>query len=68
MLPARATFTLPETTTPKALAKQLGWSERRVRSEAKRLGACRVMGNRMILLSEDVATLLEATRPCPQNL
>ena len=42
-------MTLPKTTTPAELAKHLGWSERRVRSEAKRIGACLIMGNRMVL-------------------
>lgn len=59
-------MTLPEVITPEALANHLGWSERRVRSEAKRLGACRVMGNRMVLLPQDVNTILEATK-CPSS-
>ena len=33
---------------PAELAKDLGWSEKRLRSLAKRLGACAVLGNRMI--------------------
>lgn len=61
------TLTLPEVTTPDALAKQLGWSERRVRDKARELGACRILGNRMILLPEDVTAILEATRPCPSK-
>jgi hypothetical protein len=56
-----------EVTTPAELAKQLGWSEKRVRRFAKKLGACRVLGNRMALLREDVQTILEATRLCPSN-
>src|SRR6476659_6202340 len=57
---------LPETTTPKALAKQMGWSERRVRDLARRLGACRVLGNRMTLTKDDVDAILEATK-CPSS-
>jgi hypothetical protein len=56
-----------ETITPAELAKQLGWAEKRVRSLAKRLGACRVLGNRMVLLPDDVTTIMEATRPCPSK-
>jgi hypothetical protein len=55
----------PETTTPAALAEHMGWSERRVRNKARELGACRVLGNRMVLLPEDVRTIMEASRPCP---
>src|ERR1700756_5609872 len=52
--------------TPAQLAAALGWSERRVRDKARELGACRLMGNRMILLPEDVQALLEATK-CPSS-
>lgn len=58
---------LPEITTPGELAERLGWSERRVRDKARELGACRILGNRMILLPQDVETLLEATKPCPSK-
>ena len=54
-------------TTPAALAKQLGWAEKRVRSLAKRLGACRILGNRMVFLPEDVKAIMEATKPCPSR-
>lgn len=60
-------MTLPETTTPEALADHMGWSERRVRDLARRLGACRILGNRMILLGEDVAAIMEAAKPCPSK-
>jgi hypothetical protein len=60
-------MTLPETTTPEALASSLGVSERRVRTLARRLGACRIFGNRMLLLGEDVAAIMEAVRPCPSK-
>src|SRR5260221_1801770 len=53
---------LPEVTIPAELAERLGWSERRLRDLARRLGACRVLGNRMILLPEDVRTIMEASK------
>src|SRR5580765_1507763 len=60
-------MTLPEITTPAELAKRMGWSERHVRDLARRLGACRVLGNRMVLLPEDVSAILEATKSCPSK-
>jgi hypothetical protein len=35
--------------TPEELAEKTGWSPRRVREVARGLGACRIMGNRMVL-------------------
>lgn len=58
---------LPDTITPAAFARHMGWSERRVRQQARALGACRVLGNRMVLTQSDVETLLEAARPCPSK-
>ena len=60
-------MTLPEATTPEALARHLGWGEKRLRTLARRLGACRVLGNRMVFLPDDVAAIMEATRPCPSK-
>jgi hypothetical protein len=60
-------MTLPEIITPADLASRMGWSERHVRELARRLGACRVLGNRMVLLPQDVQTILEATQPCPSK-
>ena len=60
-------MTLPETTTPEELARHMGWAPKRVRRLAKRLGACRVLGNRMALMPEDVQAILEATKPCPSK-
>lgn len=54
-------------TTPEELAESAGWSPRRVREIARGLGACRIMGNRMVLTDEDVAAILEASRPCPSK-
>src|SRR6187455_3097081 len=55
---------LPEIYTPDEVAQRLRWSERRVRSEAKRLGACLIMGNRMRLTEADVIAIMESQR-CP---
>jgi hypothetical protein len=60
-----APFTFPETTTPKELASCMGWSERRVRGVAKRLGACLILGNRMVLTKDDVDAILKEARPWP---
>ncbi len=57
---------LPESITPAEFARRYGWSERRVRDKARELGACRILGNRMTLLPDDVQALLEATR-CPSS-
>jgi hypothetical protein len=53
--------------TPEAFAKQMGWGAKRVRQLAKKLGACRVLGNRMALMPEDIEVILEATKPCPSS-
>jgi hypothetical protein len=53
---------LPTYTTPDELADHLGWSPRRVRSLARGLGVARVMGNRIVLLPQDVEAIMEASR------
>ena len=53
-------MTLPETTTPDELADHMGWSARRVREFARKIGACRVMGRSMLLLPEDVEKIKAA--------
>ena len=53
--------------TPEELAERAGWSARRIRETARGLGACRIMGNRMVLTPEDVDAILEASRPCPSK-
>jgi len=58
---------LPSGITPAEFASRYGWSERRVRDKARELGACRVLGNRMVLLPDDVSAILEATKPCPSR-
>jgi hypothetical protein len=58
---------LPDIITPAELAQRMGWSERHVRDLARRLGACRVLGNRMVMLPDDVQAILEATQPCPSK-
>lgn len=57
-------MTLPEVTTPKALAQHLGWPERRVRRIAKSLGACIGTGRYMRLMAHDVEAV-KATAPKP---
>jgi hypothetical protein len=54
-------------TTPEAFAKDMGWGAKRVRQLAKKLGACRILGNRMALMPDDIKTILEATKPCPSS-
>lgn len=58
---------LPATTAPETLADHMGWSPRRVRKLARDLGACRIVGNRMVLTGDDVtaagAAPGEAVRP-----
>jgi hypothetical protein len=56
---------LPEITTPETLAEHMGWSARHLRKVARELGACRLLGNRMVLTADDVETILEASRPRP---
>lgn len=58
---------LPQFTTPEELARHAGWSERKVREKARALGACRILGNRMLLTQTDVDAILEASRPCPSK-
>lgn len=53
--------------TPDDLARSTGWSPRRVRELARGLGACRILGNRMVLTPADVRAILEASRPCPSK-
>ena len=60
-------MTLPEITTPAELARHLGWSEKRLRSLARRLGAGHELGNRMVFWPEDVDAIREATRLCPSK-
>jgi hypothetical protein len=61
-----SSLALPDTTTPEELAERLGWSARRVRVEAKKLGACLIMGNRMVLTQADVTKIMESHR-CPSS-
>jgi hypothetical protein len=57
----------PDYLTPEQLADHLGWSARELRRKARELGACRILGNAMILTPKDVDDILEATRPCPSQ-
>jgi hypothetical protein len=60
-------MSLPQAISPADFARAYGWSERRVREKARELGACRIFGNRMVLLPQDVTALLEAAKPCPSK-
>jgi hypothetical protein len=53
--------------TPESLAREWGCSERRLRRVARKIGACRIIGRRMILLESDVAAILEALKPYPSS-
>jgi hypothetical protein len=55
---------LPVHVTPDQLAQHLGVSERTLREQARNLGACRIIGKKMILLESDVDLIMEATRSC----
>lgn len=44
---------MPQTISPEELARHMGWSPRRVKALARRIGACRIMGNRMTLTHTD---------------
>ncbi len=55
-----------ESFTPEEIAAKFGWSPRHVRKLARQIGACRLLGNRMVLLAEDVQALLDATKPEPK--
>jgi len=56
---------LPNVFTPEQIAQHFGWSPRELRKRAREIGACRIMGNRMVLTDEDLVKLLEATKPAP---
>ena len=54
-------------TTPAELSAAWGIPERTLRRVARKIGACSVFGNRMILFDDNVTALREATRPCPSR-
>lgn len=56
----------PKAITPEEFAKHFGWSPRKVRQIARDIGACRIVGNRMMLLQEDIDAILEASKPKPK--
>lgn len=56
----------PKAITPEEFAKHYGWSPRKVREIARDIGACRIVGNRMLLLQQDVDAILEASKPKPK--
>lgn len=58
---------IPPVMTVREFARHTGWSERRLREIARKIGACRIVGNRMLLTKADVEAIFEASRPCPAN-
>lgn len=56
---------LPPVFTPDQIAKHFGWSPRKVREFAREIGACRILGNKMVLTQEDLDALIEASKPAP---
>tara|TARA_Y100001956_G_C3948389_1_gene111561 strand:+ start:118 stop:465 length:348 start_codon:yes stop_codon:yes gene_type:complete len=59
------TAQLPDHFSPEDVASHFGVPERTLRETAQRLGACRKLGNKMILLAEDIQKLMEGIRQCP---
>jgi AraC-like DNA-binding protein len=57
------TGSLPKIYTPEEVARHFGCSPRTLREKARAIGACRILGNRMVLTQDDVANVLEAIRP-----
>ena len=58
-------MSLRPTFTAREVAEQLRCSERALRSLARRLGACHVLGKAMWFTEADILAIQEATRPCP---
>ncbi len=61
----RGMTALPTIFTPEQVASHIGWSPRKLREFAREIGACRILGNRMVLTLSDIDAILEASRPCP---
>lgn len=55
---------LPPYVTPAELASHFAVSERMVREKAQSIGACCIMGKKMVHLQHHVEMLLEAFQPC----
>lgn len=53
---------IPETITPRQMAQEVGWSERRVREKAIKLGACIGRNRNMRLTREDILKIMESER------
>ena len=54
---------LPRYFTPDEVARHFGWSPRKVRAKVREIGACVIVGNRMVMTEADVSRLLDAARP-----
>jgi hypothetical protein len=59
---------LPAIFKPDEVAKHFGWSVRRLREKAREIGACRLLGNKMVMTTSDIEALMEATRPKASRL
>ncbi len=59
---------LPAFVTPEDVAAHFGASARTIRETARRLGACVIIGKRMVLLPEHVERLVKEATPCPSDL
>ncbi|WP_156373698.1 MULTISPECIES: hypothetical protein [unclassified Rhizobium] len=55
----------PAFMTPEEFASHFGWSPRHVREFARKIGACRIIGRKMVLLQTDIDAILEASKPEP---
>ena len=53
--------------TPADFAAELGVNERIIRQRAIRLGACRIIGRKMLLTDDDIRIILEDARPKPRT-
>lgn len=58
---------LPHVYTAAEVAAHIGCNERRLRSLARSIGACREIGKTLVLTEGDVQAILEATRSCPSS-
>ncbi|XWN32176.1 MAG: hypothetical protein ROR55_03405 [Devosia sp.] len=55
---------LPQFVTPDDFAAHYGFSAREVRRRARAIGACCIIGKRMVLLPHHCDLLIEDARPC----
>lgn len=53
--------------TPQEVAARIGCSERLLRKLARDHGLCRVFGQKMVFLQEDIDRLMEIAKPTPRT-